>query len=281
MTHEEIKNSIYAYSLDALDSVERKILEQHLAQGCPECETLLAEMRDISALMPYAAEEVAPPAQVKTNLMAAIQGAAQAAAPAPLAETTTETKASLPEGLEKLVQKWRRLSIGFAGGLGFAVVVLFVVIGVFRNQLSEMERRLEISDALVQELQTTQNELDKILKIVHAPKFKVFDLNGLEPSPNSKGRVFLDEDSKEAVFYVYNLPQTPTGKDYQLWMLRGSQPIDAGVFALNPDGTAEVRLQNIENIDQLSGFAVTLEDQGGVPQPLGAMYLLGVVSAGG
>ncbi|MCH8127687.1 anti-sigma factor [candidate division KSB1 bacterium] len=84
-------------------------------------------------------------------------------------------------------------------------------------------------------------------------------------------------NSIQAVFYGFNLAAIPSDKDYQLWMLKGNQPISAGVFTPDADGNAISEFTTIPDDENISAFAVTLEPKGGVSQPTGEMYLIGAL----
>ena len=58
------------------------------------------------------------------------------------------------------------------------------------------------------------------------------------------------------------MPPLPTGEQYQLWALGEEGPVDAGVF----DGGTE-GLQELKEIEEADGFAVTVEPEGGSETP--------------
>ncbi len=50
LSHEEIRELLGAYALDAVDADERTIVEQHLA-GCPQCRAEVAEHLEVAGLL--------------------------------------------------------------------------------------------------------------------------------------------------------------------------------------------------------------------------------------
>lgn len=72
MTHDQIKELLAAYALDALDPDENAIVKSHLAEGCSSCQQQLAEFESVSGLIGLTAEPVAPPRQTRAALLAAI-----------------------------------------------------------------------------------------------------------------------------------------------------------------------------------------------------------------
>ncbi|MEW6062393.1 MAG: anti-sigma factor, partial [Bacteroidota bacterium] len=56
------------------------------------------------------------------------------------------------------------------------------------------------------------------------------------------------------------------------------KPVSAGVFSVTNNQEQYFKIVELpipEHTDKITAFAVTLEPKGGVPQPTGAMYLLG------
>lgn len=145
-----------------------------------------------------------------------------------------------------------------------------------RQELEQMAVRLTISGQLLDSLSATLAERERFLQ----DNLKLIDLRGLEPSPAATGRIHLIPTERTAVFFGFDLPQSPAGRDYQLWVIRDGQPVDAGIFNPAADGRAVALVKAVPDIDHINAFAVTLEPKGGVPQPTGQMYLLGQTSGG-
>lgn len=67
-----------------------------------------------------------------------------------------------------------------------------------------------------------------------------------------------------AVFVVDGLDAAPDGRDYQLWFLDGGEPASAGVFDVSGDVAV---VETGRSLDGVEGAAVTVEPDGGSPQP--------------
>jgi anti-sigma-K factor RskA len=78
------------------------------------------------------------------------------------------------------------------------------------------------------------------------------------------------------MFTASNLPPLPTGRTYQVWVLtRQPAPIGAGLFKPDAAGRVAEWFATPVDLPQPVGMAVTVEPDGGVPSPTGAMYLVG------
>ena len=86
MSHDEIRGLAAGYALSALDSVDLKDFEAHLA-SCPECRTGLAELRPLIDALSMTAEEQEPEQGLRPRILASARAETQApvqpAKPAP------------------------------------------------------------------------------------------------------------------------------------------------------------------------------------------------------
>jgi len=272
MEHSELKNLIPAYCLGALDEEEKRQLEGHLKKGCPECDGAMAEMLDVTTLLAVTVEEKTPPVYLKNRILEQIRAESPAA--------VRVVKDSLEDIAVRTLEKSRRLWIGVSAGLAVAAIILIFLftrqISHLENDLRTLRTRAQMNEQLVNDLQHRLQEKERILNIVQSPPVQLVELRGLAPAPAASGNVFWSSAENKAVFVARNLPAPAADQDYQLWIIRAGQPIDAGVFALDEQGVG-LTIFDITVAEDVNAFAVTLEKKGGVPAPQGAMYLLGTI----
>ena len=121
-------------------------------------------------------------------------------------------------------------------------------------------------------------EYKKVAEQIEHADTQVVAMKPLEAAkPVSNGKAIWNPKTCKGTFIVSNLPQLPSGKEYQLWAISGSETIPAGVFKVSETGCAKLDIQGVPQNKTVDKFAVTLEPVGGVPTPTGAMYLLGAV----
>jgi anti-sigma-K factor RskA len=118
-------------------------------------------------------------------------------------------------------------------------------------------------------------EASDVTALLKSPGMQFVDLEGVDPNPQAFGKVVMDPDKGAAVVYMYRLPQTPEGMEYQLWVMHEGKPTSAGVFTVNPDGSAMLALEELDDMGPIGSFAVTIEPAGGEVEPTGMMYLTG------
>lgn len=267
MEHSELKELAAAYSLGALDPEEKQEFEAHLKQGCDECEALVTEMQGVAISVGQSVQPEAPPAHIKEKIFSAIEE--------PASKEYDAKGQSLLEKFRISKRRWQFATYGLA----FASVLLIVAFSIYssglKNELSLLELRMEARNQLIEDLRTELNDKARVLHIMQAPIVRIAELNGLPPSPDAIGKVVWDPEQNKAVFYGTNLSAIPSDKDYQLWMLKGNQPISASVFVPDSGGNVISEFDTISDDENISAFAITLEPKGGVEQPTGEMYLIG------
>ncbi len=274
-THESrYEDRLAAYALGALDGDELAELEAHLAAGCSRCEALL------------------------TDYDADLMALAESVPPVEPSETTRRRILNIPRDHSRdratptSTPKPRRRRWPMAVALAASLAALAVSLGVFWSQgeLSEdlarsraAEERLEAELERLQddfgrartELTRTRADLERLLVSVQSlgtPEGRAFVLAGLEGAPEAGGASFLDPLTGRAAFYAYGLPEAPAGKTYQLWWIADGEPVSGGVFDVDETGRASLEVDRVP-VRDVDVWAVTVEPEGGVPQPTGEMVL--------
>ncbi len=115
----------------------------------------------------------------------------------------------------------------------------------------------------------TEN-LQRALPILEDPAAK--DLVFGAAGKSSKGRVVVSE-SRGLVLVASNLPRLDSGKTFELWLYPGSgSPAVGGIFESQSDATAVfVRRGAVTRVESI---AVTVEPEGGSPQPTTAPFVV-------
>lgn len=113
----------------------------------------------------------------------------------------------------------------------------------------------------------TQQQEGVVRQILHDPNYQFLALKGNEKlplkMPQAEIRVFWNAQTQQVYVSVAQLPELEEDQQYQLWALRNDQPIDAGVFQTQAAGV----VQSLKTITAADKWAVTVEPQGGSPQP--------------
>ena len=115
---------------------------------------------------------------------------------------------------------------------------------------------------------------EDLLRILSSPTAKMADLHGTDAAKDAYALVFVEPETRRGFFYANNLPSLPAGKTYQLWVIT-DKPISAGMFTLDHGHKGRLLMRDLPVVRRIKKFAVSLEPEGGLPQPTGSIYLAG------
>lgn len=227
LTHDEIRELLAAYALDAVDRDEAETLDLHL-RDCPRCRAEVADHREAASAL--AAGHEPAPMRLWDNIVAELE----AAPPMELASVVPIRSAP-----------WRRsLRVGVGAVAAAALAVLGVRVVEQDQRIDSMQTALEDRTVLAAALaahgnpDARQAELRSANGVVLARAVLV---------PDGTGYLWSD-----------GLPRTAPDRTYQLWAIVGTERISAGVLGPSPN-VAPFRIAG-----DVVGLAITEEVAGGV-----------------
>lgn len=301
MDRQEFLDLCPAYALGALEPEDRERFRLSLADADAEMKAAYAHAMHLAANMSFAAPHAELSPDVEQKLMARILGqtsqaaAAQPAKPAvvpapPRPAAAMPPRAPIPmepeeSWLDRLFGGSRfrfRLTAGVAFAAAAMSLGLLAYVSTLRTTLGTQQASLTDKSMRIQALEDTLAQKEALLDVIRSNQMQVAVMTGQAADPAGYGKIIWDPVRKMAILHVSNLPPVPTGKDYQLWVIRDKKPVDAGVFQVRASvhqGGELYRIDKLVESDRarINAFAVTLEPKGGVPQPTGQMYLLGSI----
>ncbi|MER6477402.1 anti-sigma factor [Streptomyces filamentosus] len=231
-----------AYALGALDDDERRAFDTHL-QTCEACRQEAAEFEATTARLAAAVSQP-PPAAVKAQVMAAVDGVRQLPPRVPAASTAPVLGGIL-----------RRRAVPLALAASVAAAVLGGV-AVWQTQNGQ---------ELEEQARQTQQQLDEVSAVLAAPDART--VHGKAANGALTTVVSSDRQNK-AVFTAADLPAPGAGKTYQLWLDHDGTMLPAGL--IDHDGTVVLTGDPAD----AGAVGLTLEPDGGSPQPTTTPLLL-------
>lgn len=291
MTCAEFKQNVHAYALGALDPPDLAACDAHLAesrrhQGCHE---ELARAFDAAALLAesLAGEQPAPSVwsaiERKINLgERGIDSTADAGKPM----TSARRRASF---------RWREsLAWGLAAAAAVALILTNLALRDSQKRVAQRDQTLALArdqanaaaraseeqrEICLRELATVRGELGQrgaALMLVQDRGTRLVPLEAQGEVPY-RASAILNPAQRRALLLASRLAPQP-GKDYELWLIYGRDKVAAGILQTSPEGAT------LHEVDQQllaagtpDAFAVTIEPEGGRPQPTGPIVLVGAV----
>lgn len=276
--NEHFEELCSGYVLNALDEDERVEFEEMLAEASDEQLRLYRALLTTANQLAFTVEENEPSDTVKARILTQIQSDSESSSDSAPVTSITDQQDTGEEEEEDRSFNWP----AFAAAASFALLIVSLSLLFYSFNLSsvidEKETVIANQETKITELTDELQRKEEMLSILESRDVDMVLMSGLEVNPDGYGKVIWDSEKQQALLQVANLPPVPTGKDYQLWLIRDNKPVSAGVFAVN-DSTGD-NFFKIEKMVQASeqstnAFAITMEPKGGVPQPTGDMYLLG------
>ena len=264
MSHEKLSELCSIYALGALDGDELREFEAHLKTGCPVCGQQIQEYGETVASIPRTLSNVKPSDDLKSRLMARLDME-------PRGVVDFNSAAKVPPAKQK--RGWLPWACAVAAGI--ALTVSLTRVSNLNRGLVEQQERLNQQLEQLKVFQRLLSDEKEVTEFFAKPGTRITPLAGTDKSPQAAGNLLWNAQEKKAFFYASHLAPPPEGKTYQLWMIAGNKPIDAGIFTVGSDGSGFLKVPSLSDADKAQKFAVTLEPAGGVPQPTGDMHLLG------
>ena len=254
------------YALGALEGDEKLAIESHVAQ-CVECSDKLSEARGRIAMLSLAAPRIEPSPAVKQRLLAQLRADGEGDArtrTVPVTSRALQSRGRAPE----FFTGWR-IAI-----LVPALALLVIATAWLWNQNRLLNREVAHLGDMVK---TQQRGLIAMRQTVDFMESHDTITVALAPQPGQpQGAAHVMYNTiMGMLMYEGQIAAAPAAKSYELWVIpTNGKPINAGVF--NPiTGRADHWMMKMPSGVEPKMFAVTLEPQGGMPQPTGPMVLMG------
>lgn len=293
------------YALDALTDEEKAEVEAYIASN-PAAQERLATFQQTADLIPLTTEAITPSSSVKVNLMARVQAdsrvrARQTAVP--------QSPRSVPAAKQPFAPQptwWERLRQSFAmpalaGAAALAAIILFVwalslnqQIDQLQNQVADLQSDAEGLQADLETLQADNEQLrvrndalqqqienqNDILASYQQPGTNTIAIGDISGEyPQAHATLTVDHNADTATFVAENLPMLDSARTYQLWIIRGDQPMSAAIFNVDENGRIVHQLQG-GVAAAFDAVGISIEPAGGSEQPTpDQIILLGATSS--
>jgi anti-sigma-K factor RskA len=241
-TWEAVEETLAAYALGALPAPDADGVARHLAL-CAACRAEVSGMAAAASLLPLTCEPAEPSPELRRRLLAAVDADTARARPG-LQALPPARVAPTPAG--RAAPTWRPWLLTAAAallalGVGFSNVVL-------RQELREREGELALYESAA----------------------RSWALSGTAAQEGARG-VLVQPGTGAPMLLLQDLPALPADRAYQVWVIRGGQPVSVGVLPPRADGQQVLALN--QPLGDAQAVAVSVEPAGGSPSPTGAVVL--------
>jgi anti-sigma-K factor RskA len=255
--HDALRELVPLHAIGVLTGPERTAVESHVAT-CEECAAELRGFAPVGLALAQVAPQVDPPATLRAAILAAAR--------------PDKAPARVPTTIMPWLAAAAMLAV--TAGMALYVATLQRRIQTLEGELRNALVRIEDGERRVNVAQRAAAAAETPLSVLTAPDVRRIDLAGQAAAPTASARVFWSR-SRGLVITAANLPALPAGRIYQLWFVTAQAPVSGGLLTPDDRGGLTTTLNTPPDIPNPTALAVTIEPEGGVPAPTGAMYLVG------
>ena len=246
LSHDEVADDLPAYLLGALDDEGCEAVAAHLAT-CPVCQRERARLEATIGALATLAPVADPPTHLRDRLLARLDADADGSPPTP----QDPPAAAAPAPVSRLdTPRWMRFALAAAAvlivGLGIALALIARDLAHVRSDLAELREEQQMAAAAL-------TGAARAIPLVS------------EGATHAYGTLYVSEDDHEALLVVTEIPPTPDGRVYQVWLREGEARTSAGIFTVDDSGRAVLRLQAPRPIADYQAMGITEE-----PGPTGS-----------
>jgi anti-sigma factor RsiW len=242
MNHEEARELLGAYALDAVEAEESVQVEDHLRE-CPRCRSELAGLSEAAALLAHSGGDA--PGGVWERIAAETAGVQ----PAPALSLVIGDRSPAP----KVAGRTWPIRV-LAGAAAVAAAVAGIGVVHVSDRLNHVTAALAVSN------RATAAAVDPDARHLALTTWGGRIEAGAAVLPDGTGYVI-----------PAGLAALPTSRTYQLWTILGGRPVSAGLLGSAP-GVTTFRMPAGTTV-----LAITDEPAGGSRAPTGALIASGSV----
>lgn len=258
MTHEEARELLAAYALNAVDGEERADLQRHVDE-CVRCSSELDGLRAVSTSMGNHGESASP--ELWERIASHLYDDADTVPPIRGIGLTSATVVPFGE--------WRTRRSRSKYVVSAFAVAAAILVGVLSLNLASANHHIaQLNSALNSATGATYQTL--INTALEAPGHQTINLSGSHSSSLAQFVLF----NGQGYLVSSNLATLPSDRTYQLWAIVDGKPISIGVMGRNPS-TVTFTFAGFNGPTQM---AVTIEPTGGSAAPTSPIIAKGNVT---
>jgi hypothetical protein len=241
MTCQELQEHYELFALGLAEEPERSEIRAHLNRNCEVCMPGVRRALETAALLGTTVPETVPSRKLRGRILASV-------------------------GAEPRRFGWAAV---WATATAFSLLTAVYFGQKDRSDVRSVRQFMDAFRAASEDsrsLRTQVARLTEAFAILSGPDTKEAVFGGARPKPAS-GKVFLNP-SQGVLLIASNLPQTPAGKLYEMWVIsKAGKAVAAGMFQSQTDGSAMHIRRGVVDMSATGAIAVTVEDEAGADQP--------------
>jgi anti-sigma-K factor RskA len=225
-----------ALALGSLDADEAQRVDAHLS-SCLICRRESTALENVAAQLAFAIPPVEPPPDLRNQLM----------------DRVHTLRPPLQQPVQRVPSRpwWERLLPAW----GVASLLLILALAALNLLLWQRFNRMDF--------------------FTTPAGFRAVPLFPTDAAASATGFVLVSADGEDGALIVDGLPPLAENQQYQLWLLRDGEKISGAVFSTDEHSYGGTRVRAPLSLLEYSAAEITIEPEGGSPQPTGLQVLDG------
>lgn len=275
---EIISSGLLELHVNGLATTEESAMVLQYAEQFPEVAAELAAIEEALEQLAFA-HAVAPNESIKAKIFAAIDDNT-GKEKAPVIPMSTNGDGQYSSSSVNPISQARSISPVWRY-VAAASVLLFVASAFFNltlyQQSKSVQAQLDQSKQAIASLSESIKMAQSDMQIMQSKYSMTVALNKTKPEMDAAAKVFWMKNTGEVYVDPSNLPDAPSGMQYQLWAIVDGKPVDAGMIITTKSGN-QYRIQKMKKFDnKVQAFAISLEKEAGLSQPKGEVVVMGTM----
>ena len=276
-THDQLRELLPAYALDALDPAEARSVTDHL-RDCDDCAQELTSLRETLGLLAFSAPAATPSPAVRAALFSRVEQLATAGiATTPRSNTNIDTTPNQPATVPvapRALTTYRGRSRG--AWIALSAIAAVLVLGLLgwgvltQLRLNAERQQLAAERARNTQLATQTTQLAFVNTLLNNPNaaFPVSGPAATDYGLPAAGYIYVDPTSSVGLMLTYWLPKINADQRFQVWLVTPDGHRDSGgLFAADARGNAQVLINAPAPFAKYKSVGVTVEPAAGSPGP--------------
>ena len=265
-----ISSGLLELYVSGLSSKVESTQVEEWAVHYPEVKHELTQIEE--TLETYAsANAIMPSAEVKDKIFARLQKHSYNNSSASVFSdrvNPVQTGIGQAQGMVRKISSWYQ----YAAAASIILLVISAVLAFnYYTKYNDANQKLQVAEQKLQHETEMAQAMNSDLNVMGNKYAKPVVLNGTPHAPQALAKIYWMTNSGDVWVDPANLPEIPSGKQYQLWAIVDGKPIDAGMIS-NSKGMYHV--QKMKTFGKAEAFAITMEASGGSPTPKGDMVVI-------
>lgn len=251
---EQIEELISLYCLGLLEGEELRMARDILRSKNKDCTDYFEEVHSTLSGLPYGLEDKPLSPAMKEQIIRSISG------------SKTRKSGKLFSGL---------LGFGNKGFFKLATACACVALLYLGTTNHHLKKQVNNQNEIIAELESFTGMQKEMLELLENKNVMVYQLINYDKDMKINARLLWDLNKNIAMLCLVDLPEIEPDKTFQFWTGSTEGMESVGIFKSGEDSM--MKIMSMPEYGTTKAFYISIEPEGGMPQPTGETYMVGKI----